>query len=83
MAPHDEVHVHPLGVVVSGSGSWPNVWSIDARLEMDSLIRLEKGQSEIKKSTTLFSRTKKPNLDCRFLGKRCQYLLPLTSPKPV
>ena len=62
MAPHDEVHLHPLGVVVSGSGSWLNVWSTDAGLEMDSLIRLEKGQSEIKKSTTLFSRTKKPNL---------------------
>ena len=77
--------MHPLGVVVSGSGSWLNVWSTDAGLEMDSLIRLEKGQSEIKKSTTLFSRTKKPNntVDCRFLGKRCQYSLPLTSPKPV
>ena len=49
MAPHEEVHRHPLGVEVSGSGSWLNVWSIDAGLEMDSLIRLEKGQSEIKK----------------------------------
>ena len=49
MAPHDEVHLHPLGVVVSGSGSWLNVWSINAGSEMDSLIRLEKGQSAIKK----------------------------------